>query len=331
MAIHRYPNVMRFLFVRIPLALVSIAALVSCTTYTYPTVEVDRQSMKATVTQLCDIAPPRSNMNIASLEKAADLVRSKFESIGYTCTDQDCSLRNFESGHERKYRNILTSIGPESAPRYVVGAHYDVCGNQAGADDNASGVAGLIELARLMKQHENQLKYRIDFVAYTMEEPPFFGTAMMGSYVHAKSLSDADVDVKGMIVLEMIGYFLEKKQKYPLGIMSWFYPAKGNFIAVVSAFSDWGLNNDVRRGLRGTDCPVTSLKAPAWVQGIDFSDHRNYWKFGYDAVMVTDTAFYRNNHYHQPTDTPDTLDYGKMAEVVKGTYWMLYNETVDAQ
>ena len=123
-------------------------------------------------------------------------------------------------------KNIICSINTDKKERIVIGAHYDVCGDQDGADDNASGVAGLLELARLLK-HE-KLNYRIDFVAYTLEEPPFFGTENMGSSIHAKYISDNKISLKGMISLEMIGYFNDKphSQKYPLSFLKWFYGNK---------------------------------------------------------------------------------------------------------
>lgn len=193
----------------------------------------------------------------------------------------------------------------------IVGAHYDVCGEQPGADDNASAVAGLLEIARFAKRHEAELPYRVDFVAYALEEPPFFGTTKMGSYVHAKYLYENDIKVRGMICLEMIGFFTDRKksQRYPLPFMGLFYPGTGNFIGVVSNYGSSSFAKQVSRHLKATAVNVETLKTPSILTGVDFSDHRNYWKFGYSAVMITDTAFYRNPNYHEPSDTMETLDY----------------------
>jgi len=193
------------------------------------------------------------------------------------------------------------------------------------AYSNASAIAGLLEVARFAKTHESELPYRVDFVAYTLEEPPFFRTTSMGSYIHAKSLHENSISVKGMICLEMIGYFTDqrKSQRYPLSIMRWFYPDTGDFIGVVSNYSSGSLAKQISQHLKATSVGVETLKAPSFITGVDFSDHRNYWKFGYDAVMITDTAFYRSPNYHEHSDTIDTLDFGRMKEVVKGICWFL--------
>ena len=223
----------------------------------------------------------------------------------------------------REVENIIASIGPEDAERVIVGAHYDTFGNQRGADDNASGVAGLIALAKLLKEHEHRLTRKVELVAFTLEEPPFFRSENMGSYVHAKNLSDTKVKVRAMIALEMIGFFSNEKgsQDYPLSLLHLFYPDEGDFIGVVSNMSSRRLKSEFRDLMSKSDIKVRSLSAPAWLAGIDFSDHLNYWKFGYDSIMVTDTAFYRNKNYHQATDTIDTLDFTKMSEVVRGLFY----------
>ena len=215
-------------------------------------------------------------------------------------------------------------FGPENAPRIVVGAHYDVCGYQQGADDNASGVAGLLELARLLQNQK--LNFRIELVAYTLEEPPFFRTKNMGSYIHAKSLSDAKVNVLGMISLEMIGYFKDEKgtQDYPTALLKLIYGSRGNFITLVRKFGAGKFACQFNRAFRQTNVIRTkAFVGPAALPGIDFSDHLNYWAFGFSALMVTDTAFYRNKNYHEPTDTLETLDLKRMAKVIDGVYLAL--------
>jgi Zn-dependent M28 family amino/carboxypeptidase len=216
-------------------------------------------------------------------------------------------------------RNVRAFVGPATAERIVIGAHYDAAGPYPGADDNASGVAGLLELARLLDG--DALPMKVELVSYPLEEPPFFGTDRMGSAVHAASLRDEGADVRAMLALEMIGYFSDapRSQRFPLSLMRPFYPSTGDFILVASSLFRRALVRRIRAGMRAASpLPVESINAPALLPGISLSDHRNYWSAGYDAAMITDTAFYRNPHYHGPGDTPDTLDYARMAEVVHG-------------
>ena len=275
------------------------------------------EKLKAHVVWMCDQKPVRNFRNLKSMNECADYIKKHFEAVGLKVSFQEFEVQG------NTYKNVVTSVGPKDAPVIVVGAHYDVCSHTPGADDNASAVAGLIELAAMLKKSEEQLKYRVELVAYTLEEPPFFGTKQMGSFIHAESMKKAKVDLRMMFVLEMIGYFTDKEgsQKYPLPAMSKIYPNKGNFIALVSKLGSGEVLKNMKTVFAsGSDIPIETLAAPSFVQGVDFSDHRNYWKFGYNAVMITDTAFMHNKNYHQKTDTPDTLDYDKMAEVVKGTY-----------
>ncbi len=286
-----------------------------------PNIIVDTDHLYSVVKSMTDIKPSRNAANIDSLNRTADLITDKFAEYGYGAVEQ---VYNIDG---REYKNIIASFGPKEAPRFIVGAHYDVCYIQPGADDNASGVAGLLELARLLQVHKPDLKYRIDFVAYTLEEPPYFRTEGMGSYVHAKWLHDEKVAVLGMVSLEMIGYFTEapKSQDYPSIIMKLFYPSTGNFIAVVGNYNSSELINHFQENISLTSIDVESLKAPSFITGVDFSDHMNYWKFDNKAIMITDTAFYRNKNYHEVTDTIDTLNFEKMAEVIRGVYWALIN------
>jgi hypothetical protein len=224
----------------------------------------------------------------------------------------------------RKYRNLRASFGPYGAPRLVVGAHLDTAGGLPGADDNASGVAALLELARLLGEHPP--KAPVELVVWTLEEPPFFRTAHMGSRHHAASLRAQGAPVKAAISLECVGVFKDAPgtQAYPLPLLAWVYPSEGNYIALVGRSGEAGLIRRAKAAFLGaTDLPVQSINAPVWVQGIDFSDHASYWREGFPALMVTDTAFNRNRHYHTPADTPEKLDYRRMAKVVQGTLGVL--------
>jgi hypothetical protein len=253
--------------------------------------------------------PLRDGDHPESLDRAAAYVRSAYGRTRARVRDQVFQVRG------RTYRNVIASFGPASGPLLVVGAHYDAFGGfgaNPGADDDASGVAGLLELARLLDGR--RLASRVELVAYANEEPPGFGSPWMGSAVHARSLNGQDV--RGMICLEMIGYFTEE-QPAPNLLFRLLYPRRGNFIAVAGRWSDRALTRHVKGAILGTGFPARSFTAPRDA-GIDASDQRSYWDVGIPAVMVTDTADVRNPHYHAPGDTADTLDYGRMAGVVGG-------------
>ena len=257
----------------------------------------------------------RTYDNLLLLNKTADYIQSIFQLYSDSVSFQNYFAKGLG------YKNIICSFGTENSKRIIVGAHYDVCDKQEGADDNASGIAGLLELARLLKGQK--LSYRIDLVAYSLEEPPYFRTELMGSYIHAKSLFDSKANVYGMISLEMIGYFSDEKksQTYPIGLLSLFYGNKGNYITLVKKFGAGKFTRKFCRQFKSSKFIRTKKFAgPASLPGIDFSDHLNYWKFGFSAMMITDTAFYRNKNYHEPTDTMETLDIKRMAKVIDGVF-----------
>ena len=279
---------------------------------------VNKDRLYTDIAFLTSLTPARNAFNLASLNKSAAYIHQEFRKISSRVIYQ-----TFRVG-QQEYKNIICTLGPENGERIVVGAHYDVCGDQPGADDNASGVAGLLEIARQVNEQKPELKYRIDFVAYALEEPPYFKTDEMGSAVHAKSLAEAGVKLRGMVCLEMIGYYSEQKnsQDYPVAALKAIYPDKGNFISVVGNMGQGSMVKHLKKYMQaGSHIDVQSLTAPASVPGVDFSDHLNYWRYNYPAVMITNTAFFRNPHYHLESDTIETLDFDKMAEVVKGVYW----------
>lgn len=255
----------------------------------------------------------RTHDNVAQLNETAAYIRSVFAQYADTI-----SVQEYEANGQT-YKNVISSFGTGNTKRIVVGAHYDVCGPQEGADDNASGVVGLLELARLLQGQK--LNYRIDLVAYTLEEPPYFRTDLMGSYIHAKSLADSRAEVYGMVSLEMIGYFQDhkKSQSYPVGLLKLFYGSRGDYITLVKKFGAGKFSREFGRRFKSAKAIRTKQFAgPPALPGIDFSDHQNYWKFGYSALMITDTAFYRNKNYHEASDTMETLDLVRMAQVIEG-------------
>ncbi len=277
--------------------------------------DVSRDDLRRHTQNLISTPNYRNYLNIESLNIAADYVKSCFQNFELTVSEQKFRVESNE------YRNIIAKTGIGNKKKIVIGAHYDVCGDQPGADDNASGVAALLELARILKIKEQELFYEIEFVAYTLEEPPFFRTKHMGSYQHAKSLRDKKEKIEAMFCFEMLGYYSEEKssQHFPIGLMKAFYPSTGNFIGGVSNFGSRRIAKLFKKAMeKTTTLTCETLTGPALIPGVDFSDHRSYWKFGYKAIMITDTAFYRNPNYHRATDTINTLDFEKISLVVKG-------------
>lgn len=275
---------------------------------------VDPRRLEGHVNTLAVTFAPRDWSQPANLDRVADYIAAELRAAGARVAGQAYEVTG------RRYRNVIGSFGPEARERVVAGAHYDAFGPLPGADDNASGVAGLIELARLLATSRD-LRAGVDLVAYTLEEPPFYRSESMGSWVHAASLRRAGVSVRAMLSLEMIGYFSDApgSQQFPHPLLRLLYPSRGNFIAVVGKLGQGSLVRRIKAAMRaGAELDVRSLTGPAWVPGVDFSDHWSYWSHGYPAAMITDTAFYRNDRYHTARDTPDSLDYARMAKVVEG-------------
>jgi hypothetical protein len=262
----------------------------------------------------------RNYRNIVELNRVAAWLKGQMQQFGITCHYQDYIV------DQQSYKNVICPLNVGATDKYIVGAHYDVYGEQDGADDNASGVAGVLETARLLQQNKANLKHNIDFVFYTLEEPPYFRTEQMGSYVHAKSIRDQTPQILGVYILEMIGYYSSQDiQTYPTGL-GLFYPKHGNFIAAISNWNSRGLStNFCEKMSKLEQLQCERLIAPAFIHGVDFSDHGNYWKFNIPAIMITDTAFFRNAHYHLATDTIEQLNFQKMANVVDGVVETLLN------
>lgn len=307
-------------------ALVSLLALVlvsgvSCVTQPWVAAEASREisvdvaALERHVRALAETHHPRSVENPAQLEAAGDYVLAQMRAAGATPETQDFEVAGTVQ------RNFIARFGPAEGPLLVIGAHYDSCGQTPGADDNASGVAALLELTRLLAA--TPPAHAVELVAYTLEEPPYFRTDSMGSFRHARALHEQGREVRLMVSLETIGYYRDeaKTQSFPAPGIGLLYPDTGNFIAVVGGFRDFGAMRRLKALFRGaSDLPVETINAPASVPGVDFSDHASYWRFDMPAVMVTDTAFLRNPNYHQLTDTPDTLDYPRMAKVVRAMH-----------
>jgi len=249
-----------------------------------------------------------------ALRAAADYIRGEFAELGYEVAIQSyqaegLSCDNIEIVVPGKLRN---------AEIIIAGAHYDTVPGSPGADDNASGVAGVIEIARLLRgAHPART---IKLVAFVNEEEPFFFFGEMGSKVYAEAARGRGDNIRVMLSLEMLGCYSDKpgSQAYP-PFLRWFYPDRGNFIAFVSNIkSRHALRETAAAFRKHSDFPAEQLASPAFVPGVAWSDHLSFWRAGYPAVMVTDTAFYRYPHYHRASDTPDKIRYPEMARVVQG-------------
>jgi hypothetical protein len=257
---------------------------------------------------------PHNIAHYAALEAAARYIEGSLERLGYRVNRQVFSVdgravRNLEVGLERFAHG----------PLFVVGAHYDSYGNAPGANDNGTGVAAVLELARLLKGW-TPASMRLRLVLFVNEEPPYYRTENMGSWRYAKALSDGDAEIHGMISLETIGayYDVPGSQKY-VGPLSMVLPSTGDFIAFVGIAGSRTFHQQVLASFRRqTAFPSIGAVAPDLAPGVGWSDHWSFHTFGYPALMVTDTALFRYPHYHLPSDTPDKIDYQRLARVTKG-------------
>jgi len=249
-----------------------------------------------------------------ALQAAADYVVQQWEALGYTPGEQPydiggATVRNIEiekPGEDRKNEII------------VVGAHYDSVPGCPAANDNGTGVAGLLEIARILQ--DDSLPRTLRFVAFVNEEPPFFLTEQMGSLVYARRCKQRNENVVAMLSLETIGcYSDEKGSQFCPPLLSMFYPNEGNFIGFVANPASHDLLETIIIDFREhTSFPSEGLIAPDIVTGVGWSDHWSFWQVGYPAIMVTDTAPFRYPHYHAATDTPDKVVFDRTARVVAG-------------
>jgi Zn-dependent M28 family amino/carboxypeptidase len=274
--------------------------------------------LHAHVDQLAGLIGPRPSRNRQAFEAAAAYVEGQFQELGYTVD------REWYDALGLPVSNLVVKQEGTRHPDeiIVIGAHYDTVPSTPGADDNASAVAVLIEAARLLRAKSFQRTVR--FVAFACEEPPHFHTHSMGSQHHARQSRLRKEKILGMLCLEMVGYYTtaEDSQQVPPAIpkfLRWIFPRRGDFLAAVGNLRSWRLLWSFRRGFRrATQMPLFAISLPEAIQEIRLSDNSSFWDQGYPALMLTDTSFLRNPHYHEATDTADTLDYERMALVTLG-------------
>lgn len=270
--------------------------------------------VRAHVVALAETIGERNTMRPRRLHQAADYIESSLRDAGfsphrhsYTVNDVTCDT-------------LDADLVGTTAPREIVlvGAHYDSANLAPGADDNGSGSAGVLALARSLAARP--MKRTVRFALFPNEEPPYFARESMGSLVYARELKARGDDVVAMLSLESIGYFSSApgSQRYP-GIVSAFYPDRGDFVAFLGDMGTRTLVRDAIRVFRATAHVASEGGAlPAWIPGVNWSDHRAFRAVGYPAIMVTDTATFRNPNYHKLSDAVETVDYPELARVMAG-------------
>lgn len=270
------------------------------------------EALRAHVFELAGRVGERGVDRPAALAEAAQYVRSRWLAYGGVPVEQA-----YETPLGRFSNWELSLPGGAQDALLVVGAHYDTVPGTPGADDNASGTAALLELARLLRDKPRRLGLRL--AAFCTEEPPSFGGEGMGSRVYARALKAAGRRVEGMLSLEMVGrYSPSGRQRYP-PLLSPFFRKTPDFIAAVS---NRGSRAFLKRLVAALEprlsIPLQHAALPGFVRGVSLSDHASFWREGFPAAMLTDTAFFRNEDYHGPGDTWDKLDYASMAALVEG-------------
>ena len=282
--------------------------------------QAETENLSVYLNQIISSSKYRNHTQFDELNRVSAWIQGQMQKFGIPCDFQNYMVES------NRYRNVVCELNVGAAKNLIVGAHYDVHGETDGADDNASGVAGVLETARILAKEKRHLKHNVEFVFYTLEEPPYFRTEQMGSAVHAKAIEKYKDRITGVFILEMIGYFDQRNiQEYPAGL-KFFYPAHGNFIGAVSNFDSNLLGSEycaAMKQINRLDCQ--RLVAPSFVTGVDFSDHLNYWNAGIPAVMITDTAFFRNKNYHTVNDKVETLNLQKMKHVIDGVVLTILN------
>jgi hypothetical protein len=271
-------------------------------------------NLKGHVTMLAGTVGERNTQRYQELRRAEEYLRGRFTALGLPVHEQSYQADG------RQVKNLWVEMPGARQPKEIViiGAHYDSPPDSPGADDNASGTAALLELARLLRDSKPGRTLRL--VAFVNEEPPFFQTDLMGSRVYAAEAARRRDMITAMMSLESIGYFDEtpgsQRYSFPLSLL---FPDSGDYIGFVGNIGGRSLlRRTVDTFRRTCRFPSEGVVAPEFFVGIGWSDHWSFWQEGYPAVMVTDTAPFRNPHYHESSDLPDRLDYGRLARVTAG-------------
>ena len=272
-----------------------------------------RDELKADVQHLAGDIGERNLSRYPQLTAAAEFIEKLFRQADLQPRRDSYEVNGLAS------HNIEVEIPGASPEIVLIGAHYDSVFGAPGANDNGSGVAALLALARRFAG--KQTHHTLRFVAFVNEEPPYFQTPQMGSFVYAGGCKARGDPIAAMISLETIGYFSDapRSQKYPVAALGAFYPRVGNFIGIVGNVpSRWLVRRAIAEFRKDGKIPAEGAALPAFIAGVGWSDQWSFWQHGYPGIMITDTAPFRYPHYHEATDTPDKLDYDRFALVVSG-------------
>jgi hypothetical protein len=302
--------------IRMPRKNPSVAAALSASDITL------RDELKADVQHLAGDIGERNLSRYPQLNAAADWIEKSFRDAGLSPRRDSYEIRGLAC------HNIEVEIRGASPEIVLIGAHCDSVYGSPGANDNGTGVAALLALARRFAGKETH--HTLRFVAFVNEEPPYFQTPEMGSAVYAARCKARGDRIAAMISLETIGYFSEApgSQSYPAAVLGVFYPKVGNFIGIVGNVSSRWLVRRAIAEFRGDGkIPAEGAALPAFIAGVAWSDQWSFWHHGYPGIMITDTAPFRYPHYHEASDTPDKLDYDRFALVVSSTESLIQSLT----
>ncbi len=277
------------------------------------------KNLRLHVDRLAGLIGPRYLQKPKTIQATVGYIESQWAAMGLIVKHE-----HYDAFGDNAVNLMVEQPGKRRAEEVILlGAHYDTVYCTPGADDNASAVAVLLEVSRLLKNYQPSRTIR--YVAFACEEPPYFAMGVMGSQFHARQSRLRGDKIVGMLCLEMVGYFSDSanSQTVPTAIPRWlhrFFPRRGNFLAAIGNLASWRLCWSFRRGFKkGTkEMPLFSLCLPESVNDIRLSDNSSFWDQGYPALMLTDTSYLRNPHYHQASDTPDTLNYPCMTQVALG-------------
>jgi hypothetical protein len=271
-----------------------------------------RERIAGHLTHLAVTIGERNMQHYAALDDTRGYITAAFAEMGYCVHQEPLSARG------RSVSNIVAAHHGVCGPAVLVGAHYDTVSCSPGANDNGSGVAGLLELARILYGRPEAAPVR--FVAFVNEEAPYFGTSAMGSLHHAREAQRRGERITAMLALETIGYYSQRSgsQTYPIPL-KWLYPRTGNFIGFVGNMRSRRLVHTAVGAFRNAaTIPSEGIAAPELIRDIGRSDHWSFWQIGVPALMVTDTANFRYRQYHGADDTADIIDYDSLTRVVYG-------------
>ncbi len=277
--------------------------------------------LKQDIQKIASEIGARNSGQYAKLNATKDFLEEAFTKAGYKPKSLEYKIQG------KSYYNLeVEKIGTDKPQEIVVvGGHYDTAFTSIGANDNATGAAATLELARIFATKST--KRTIRFVEFTNEEPPYFWTKDMGSFVYAKQLHQQGANIVAMLSLETMGYFsdIEKSQRYPFPI-GLIYPNQGNFIGFIGNVQSGDLVRKAIASFRNhAQFPSEGASLPDWISGIGWSDHWSFWQQGYPAIMVTDTATYRYPHYHTEQDTLDKINFDKFTRVVTGLTEVIFD------